>query len=218
MFKFNPYGQVKMGTTLIALKYNGGVIMACDSMTSSGSIISDRSAKKNMELSPNPLTFGSIQVFRCGVASHSQMIARFVFNYLNSHTMELAEGQELKIETVVTLFKNLCYNNKNFVQCAFLISDGKDIYSISSGGAYVKHDLLAFNGSGSYYVEGLLKSTVKPSMSFYESRELALKAVALAIDSDGSSGGNVRIVDIKNSGEYSQEIIVNREVKNILGY
>lgn len=42
-----------MGTTLIAIWYNDGVIMASDCMTSSGNFISDWAAKKIMELSPS---------------------------------------------------------------------------------------------------------------------------------------------------------------------
>ena len=44
-----------MGTTLVALKYNEGVILATDCMTSSGNLISDWAAKKIMELSPSTI-------------------------------------------------------------------------------------------------------------------------------------------------------------------
>ena len=71
MDRFNPYGDVSMGTTLIAMKYSGGVLLAMDSMVSSGSFITDRASKKVMELSPSPLKFGSIKVIRCGNAAHS---------------------------------------------------------------------------------------------------------------------------------------------------
>ncbi len=60
-----------MGTTLFSIKYNGGVLMATDCMTSSGNFISDRAAKKVMELSPEVTQYGSIKVIRCGTAAHS---------------------------------------------------------------------------------------------------------------------------------------------------
>ena len=71
MQEFNPYGDVNMGTTLICIKYNGGVILSMDSLVSSGAFVTDRASKKVMELSPSPLKFGSIKVIRCGNAAHS---------------------------------------------------------------------------------------------------------------------------------------------------
>ena len=63
--------QISMGTTLVAIKYNGGILLGTDSMVSSGIVIADRSSKKVMELSPSPKKFGSIKVMRCGAAAHS---------------------------------------------------------------------------------------------------------------------------------------------------
>ena len=37
-------------------------------------------------------------------------------------------------------------------------------------------------------------------MNYTEARALAIKAVAFAILNDGSSGGNIRIIDVKRSG------------------
>lgn len=65
--------------------------MASDCMTSSGNFVSDRAAKKVMELSPSPMTLGSIKVTRCGTAAHSQMVSRYVYNYLNHLSMELTD-------------------------------------------------------------------------------------------------------------------------------
>merc|ERR1719259_475470 len=141
-----------MGTTLVALKYNGGVLFASDSFMTSGSYIFSRSSKKVLEVSPSPQKFGSIKVIKCGTAAHSQMVSRYVFNYLNYHSMELQNGQELKIETVVTLYKNIIYNNKNSLSCAFIITNGKKIYTVSVGGAYVDHELMALRGSGSTFI------------------------------------------------------------------
>ena len=71
MIEFKPYEMVSMGTTILALKYNGGVLLASDSYMTSGSYIFSRSSKKVMELSPSPEKFGSIKVIRCGAAAHS---------------------------------------------------------------------------------------------------------------------------------------------------
>ncbi len=130
--------------------------MASDCMTSSGNFVSDRAAKKVMELSPSPIQFGSIKVIRCGTAAHSQMVSRFVYNYLNMFCMELNPTDKLTIETVVQLYKTIMYSNKNFLSCAFIITDGQKVFSVSSGGMTCEHPLYAVNGSGSTYVMGLI--------------------------------------------------------------
>ena len=208
--------EISMGTTLVAVKYNGGILLGTDSMVSSGIVISDRSSKKVMELSPSPKKFGSIKVMRCGVASHSQMVSRMVFNYLNFFCMDLEDNQKLDIKTVVNLYKQIIYGNKKFLQCAFIITNGKDIYTVSSGGAYLQHNLFATNGSGSIYIRGYLNDKLRENMSFYEVREVLLKGMALAINNDGSSGGNIRLTDVKNNGESQDEIILNKEIKNLI--
>jgi 20S proteasome alpha/beta subunit len=70
--------------------------------------------------------------------------------------MEFGENDKLSIETVVTLYKNIMYNNKNFLSCAFIITDGTKVYSVSSGGMTCEHPVYAVNGSGSTYVMGLI--------------------------------------------------------------
>lgn len=53
-------------------------------------------------------------------------------------------------------------------------------------------------------------------MNFYEAREIAVKALALAITHDGSSGGNMRIVDMKNTGVAQEELLMNSEVRRLV--
>ena len=102
------------------------------------------------------------------------------------------------------------------MSCTFIITNGQKIFSVSSGGAAVEHDLLASYGSGSIYVDGYLKDKLKENMTYFEAREIALKATCLAIDSDGSSGGNVRMIDVKKNGQASEEIVDHNEVLKML--
>lgn len=76
--------------------------------------------------------------------------------------------------------------------------------------------MFATNGSGSTYIRGYLNDKLRENMSFYEVREVLLKGMALAITNDGSSGGNIRLTDVKNNGESQDEIILNKEVKNLI--
>lgn len=210
------YGAVSMGTTLIAIKYTGGVIMASDTWTTRGTFIVDRAALKLNEISPSVLDFGSIKVMRCGNAAHSQMVSRMVKNYLTMHAMELPPDAKLNLDTVLNLYKTICYNNKNNLSAAYIITDGKQIASVGTSGAVVKHEAWASYGSGSTYVDGFIKSHIRGDLSYIEAKELALKAVSFAIDSDGSSGGNVRLVDVKATGETSTDFVQNNLLLEVI--
>lgn len=80
MIEFDPYGQSNTGTTLVAIKYNGGCILASDCLVTRGIVISDRGHKKIYEISPSAEKFGSIKVLGCGNSAHIQMVTRLVFN------------------------------------------------------------------------------------------------------------------------------------------
>lgn len=89
---FNPYELTTTGTTICALKYSKGVILACDTRTARGIFISDRCSLKANMISPDPSKHGHIITLRAGVASHTQVITKYVRNYLAYHAMELQDS------------------------------------------------------------------------------------------------------------------------------
>ena len=133
------YAPVSMGTTLIGIRYTGGVIMASDTWTTRGSFVADRGALKINEISPSVHDFGAIKVMRCGNAAHSQMVSRIVKNYLTMHAMELPHNARLQLDTVLNLYKQICYGNKNSLSAAYLVTNGAELASVNSSGAIVKH-------------------------------------------------------------------------------
>ena len=213
---FDPYAEVRMGTTLVALKYNGGVIVASDTRTTSGNFISDRFALKSNQISPSPLNFGHIYVERCGNAAHTQMITRYVYNYLNYHVMELDENAQLSLETVTKLYKNICYNNKNSLSGAVLLTNGRELSSINTSGAFFFHDVWASHGSGSAFIDGFLRNHTKPNMTYEEANFVITKAVALAIAADASSGGCVRLVNVRHDGTADHTVVDNSRIEEVI--
>ena len=88
---FNPYEIVTTGTTIMAMKYSKGVILACDTRTARGVVISDRVSLKANMISPDVTNHGHILVLRAGTASHTQVVTKYVRNYLAMHAMELRD-------------------------------------------------------------------------------------------------------------------------------
>ncbi|KAK2195544.1 bifunctional Proteasome beta-type subunit [Babesia duncani] len=66
------YGEVRMGTTIIAMKYGDGVILAADSRTSSGPVVVNRVARKITRILPN------VFMLRSGSAADTQNISAII--------------------------------------------------------------------------------------------------------------------------------------------
>jgi 20S proteasome alpha/beta subunit len=106
METFNPYEITTTGTTIMAVKYSKGVILACDTRTARGVIISDRVSLKANMISPDVTKHGHILVLRAGTASHTQVVTKYVRNYLAMHAMELRDrpvGNQLTLLLYLTL-------------------------------------------------------------------------------------------------------------------
>jgi 20S proteasome subunit beta 1 len=185
-----------MGTTIMAVRYSGGVIMAADSRTTTGAYIANRASDKITSV------HDKIFVCRSGSAADTQAVADIVRYYLSGHAIEL--GEEPRVKTAANLFKQVVYQNKDRLSAGIIIGgydehDGGSVYSVTMGGSLVKENV-ALGGSGSIFVYGLLDAEYKPTMSKEECLKFVRKAVSHAMARDGSSGGVIRTVVISKDG------------------
>merc|ERR1719379_1666955 len=76
-------GGVSTGTTIMAVAYDGGVVMGADTRTSTGEYVANRASRKISKV------HDKIFVCRCGSAADTQALTGFVINYLGQHAVEL---------------------------------------------------------------------------------------------------------------------------------
>lgn len=80
----NPYGlkdnEESTGTTILAVPFEGGIVLGADTRTSMGSYVSSRSSDKITHLSDH------IFCLRSGSAADTQAISDIVRHYLNHLT------------------------------------------------------------------------------------------------------------------------------------
>ena len=207
---------VSLGTTNFMIKYDGGVILASDSRTTRGTFIDNRNSRKAINISPSDDLFGSIWLARSGNSAHSQVLVRYLYNYLTYHAMELGPNDRIELETVAHCLQSMTYSNKDYISAGFLLTNGSKIMSVLDSGAVFTHDNFASKGSGSIYIEGYLKHSLKPGMSVAAAKSVATKAMALAIDGDSASGGNLILIDIKENGSYTEEVILNTYLRDLI--
>ncbi|KCV69574.1 20S proteasome subunit beta 1 [Fonticula alba] len=204
------FGQaVSLGTTIMAVKFKDGVILAADSRTSSGSYIVNRVADKLTELYPD-----SIYCCRSGSAADTQAIADIIRYYLQVHAAE--HDAPPPVEIAANLFHKVCYSNRGMLSAGLIVAgwdkaSGGAVYNIPQGGSVHQLDI-SIGGSGSIFIYGYCDEFYRPDMSKEECLDFCRKAVALAISRDGSSGGVIRTCVITEAGA-ERDVIPFYEVK-----
>jgi 20S proteasome subunit beta 1 len=187
---------VDLGTSIMAVKYDGGVVIGADSRTSTGAYIANRVSDKVTAIDER------IYVCRSGSAADTQAVSDYVTYFLSGHKMEY--GKQPKVHTAASLFRELCYTNKNMLTAGILVAGwdpikGGQVYSIPVGGALLERDY-SIGGSGSTYIYGFCDAYYKPGMTAMQCEEFVARALSHAMARDGSSGGVIRIVKIDESG------------------
>lgn len=244
--------EIKMGTTILATRYKGGVVVGADTRTSVSGYVSNRYAAKltfvldreidefvtptflsreeevsengteelksessNLSLVNLPISEASTCVIcRSGSAADTQHLASVVRVEIVSR--QLLYRLRSTVTNVAALLRNLLANEQEL--SASLICAGYDhelrrgvIYSIAPGGAVFEEKQWAAGGSGSSYILGHLDSKCtndenetnqleKELDSEEDAIDFVWKAISLAMDRDGSSGGFIRMYVINSHG------------------
>ncbi|XP_029695923.1 proteasome subunit beta type-6 isoform X1 [Takifugu rubripes] len=210
--------EVSTGTTIMAVEYDGGVVIGADSRTTTGAYIANRVTDK--------LTKIHDRIFCCrsGSAADTQAIADVVTYQLGFHSIELDEPP--LVETAANLFKASCYRYREELTAGILVAGwdrrkGGQVYSVPIGGMLVRQPV-SVGGSGSSYIYGFMDSNYKPGLSKEQCLELAaaalshcsasvcLSALSLAMERDGSSGGVIRLASISEDGVERRVILGNQ--------
>jgi len=200
-------GEVSLGTTIIAIKFSGGVVLGADTRTSMGTYVSNRVSKKITKLADG------IYTCRSGSAADTQAVADFISEKIKEKN--LCYGERPLVSDVATLAKKIIYNNPRLT--AGLIIAGVDkygpqVYSIPLGGSVLRQEC-AVAGSGSVYITGLCDRLYRSNMTKEEAIDFVKIAVSHAIHRDNSSGGCIRMIVIDSAGTEEEMFIKGHTVQ-----
>ncbi|GAB5580412.1 proteasome subunit beta type-6 [Prionailurus iriomotensis] len=172
--------EVSTGTTIMAVQFEGGVVLGADSRTTTGEVLHCQSSS----------------------AADTQAVADAVTYQLGFHSIELNEPP--LVHTAASLFKEMCYRYREDLMAGIIIAgwdpqEGGQVYSVPMGGMMVRQSF-AIGGSGSSYIYGYVDATYREGMTKEECLQFTANALALAMERDGSSGGVIRLAAIEESG------------------
>jgi len=199
------HSEVKTGTTIMAVEYDGGVIIGADSRTTMGSYVANRVTDKLTHITDR------IYCCRSGSAADTQAFADQVRYDLDLYSME--RGQRPLVKVAANIFRNLCYEKRDSASAGIIVGgwdekEGGQVYCIPLGGMLVRQPF-SIGGSGSTFIYGHCDATFKPGMTKEECIKFVTNAVALAMFRDGSSGGCIRIAAINKDGVERKVILGN---------
>jgi len=183
-----------LGTTIVGIVYEGGVILGADCRSTSGSYVANRTNDKIYPLAKN------IVACKAGSAADTQFILGTVVKYLTQFSLEY-QGV-IPVKVAANLAAKITYEYKDYFSASLIIGgvddEGSHIFSINSG-SIIPQKITA-SGSGSFFISGFMDSNYQPNFNKDRAINFVKTSISLAINRDNSSGGGVRICDITKDG------------------
>ncbi|XP_057684233.1 proteasome subunit beta type-9-like isoform X1 [Corythoichthys intestinalis] len=200
--------EVKTGTTIIAIEFDGGVVLGSDSRVTAGQSVVNRVMNK---LSPlRPKIYSALS----GSAADAEAMADHLRYQLQLHCLEIEE--EPRVGAVATLVKSISYRYRDEMAAHLIVAGwdrrgGGQVFSTLSGA--LLRQPFAVGGSGSLYVYGYVDAAYRSGMSRDECQQFVLNTLALAINRDGSSGGVAYIITIDQHGA-EEKVVLEGDLPN----
>jgi proteasome beta subunit len=190
--------RVRHGTTVLALTFADGVMMAGDRRATAGNVIAQRDLEK-----VQPADQHSMVAFAGYVGMALEMVRLFQVELEHYEKMEEAElsldGKARRLALVVRA--NLELAMQGLVVVPLFVGYDRDIgagriftFDVT-GGPYEVKDFHA-DGSGSPYARGALKKLYRPGLTLGQAAEVCVEALYDAADDDSATGGPDLIRDI----------------------
>ncbi len=179
------------GTTIVALTFDGGVIMAGDRRATAGNIIAQRDIEKVFAVDDHTV------VGIAGTAGIALEIVRLFQVELEHY--EKMEGAALSLEGKANRLSMMLRSNLGMAMQGLAVvplfagyDDQAEIGRIYSydvtGGRYEEHGFHSV-GSGSLFAKGSLKKLYRPNADATEAVLTAIEALYDAADDDSATGG-----------------------------
>jgi proteasome beta subunit len=183
--------DVAHGTTIVAIRYGGGVVMAGDRRATAGSLIASRRIEK---VFPGDDHSG---VAIAGAAGPAAELVRLFQVQLEHY--EKIEGEILSLEGKANQLAGLVRANLPAAMQGFVVvplfagfderrAMGRVFSYDATGGKYEEADFQA-TGSGGIHARNWIKAQWEDGMSRDAAIDLALRALFAAADEDSATGG-----------------------------
>lgn len=197
-----PISDIKFakGTTTLAFKFKGGVIVSVDSRSTQGPYIASQSVKKIIEI--NPYLLGTM----AGGAADCSFWERNLG--VQCRLYELRNKERISVAAASKLLANTMYSYKGYgLSCGTMVcgwdKTGPQLYYVDNDGTrlHAKDSMPYFSvGSGSTYAYGVLDANWSYDLEDEAAIDLGQRAIYHATHRDAFSGGMNNVYLVKPTG------------------
>lgn len=195
----NPDCSIKLahGTTTLAFRFQGGIIVAVDSRATAGNWIASQTVKKVIEI--NPQLLGTM----AGGAADCQFWETWLGTQCRLH--ELRTKERISVAAASKILSNLVYQYKGMglsmgtMICGVTKKEGPTIYYVDSDGTRLGGDLFCV-GSGQTFAYGVLDTNYHWDLTVEEALYLGKRSILAAAHRDAYSGGSINLYHVKEDG------------------
>jgi len=195
----NPNVPIKVahGTTTLAFRFQGGIIVCTDSRATAGNWIASQTVKKVIEI--NSCLLGTM----AGGAADCQYWLAYLGMQCRLH--ELRHKRRITVAAASKILANLTYSYKGMglsmgTMCAGVTpSEGPALYYVDSDGTRMSGNLFCV-GSGQTFAYGVLDAEYRYDLTTEDALELGRRSIIAAMHRDAYSGGSVNLYHVKEDG------------------
>ncbi len=197
--------ELKSGTTTVGLVAKDCVVLASDQRATMGFLIANKAAKKIYKITDR------IGATIAGSVADAQSMMELL--KAEAKLFEIQRGRPMKVRALTKLLSNILFQARGtyLLQCLVggFDDEGPQVFYTDLIGS-VLPDKFTATGSGSPVALGVLEAGYKEDMPKKKAIELAVRAIAAAIERDAASGNSILVSVIDKDGyqEIDKETIM----------
>jgi proteasome beta subunit len=197
--------ELKTGTTTLGLVAKDCVVLASDQRATMGFLIANKTAQKIYKITDR------IGATIAGSVADAQAMMDLL--RAESKLFEIQRGRPMRVKALTRLLSNIMFQARGgyLLQCLVggFDDEGPQVFYSDYIGS-VLPDKFTSTGSGSPIALGVLESEYKDDLPKKKAIEIAVRAVAAAIERDAASGNSILVSVIDKDGyqEVDKETIL----------
>lgn len=187
--------ELKTGTTTVALTAKDCVVLASDQRATMGLLIANKTAKKIYKITDQ------IGATIAGSVADAQAIMDLL--KAEAKLFEIQRGRSMSVKALTRLLSNIMFQGRGLYMLGCLVGgyddDGPQVFYTDFIGS-VLSDKYTASGSGSPVALGVLEAEYQEDLTKAKAIELAVRAIAAAMERDAATGNSILVSVIDKDG------------------